>query len=175
MKILSEKTVFQAKFFQIKQIEIERNGKTYTKDYLDRQPFVVVLPITPDGQIYLERQFRDVLGKTTLEAVAGFIEVGEDPAVAAKRELKEETGLSAKNIQHIATWELNVNMNCQVYVYVATDLTEGETHFDDDEDIELVKMPFAQAVEHAANGKLPATAHVAAILLADRLQKEGKI
>jgi ADP-ribose pyrophosphatase len=175
MKILSEKTVFQSKFFQIKQIEIERDGKTYTKDYLDRQPFVVVLPLTENGEVYLEHQFRDVLGRTTLEAVAGFIERDEDPAIAAKRELREETGLVAENVQHIATWELNVNLKCKVHVYVATGLTQGETAFDEDENIELVKMPFDEAVAKAIAGELDATSHVAAILLVDKLKRENKI
>jgi ADP-ribose pyrophosphatase len=175
MAELSSKTVYQAKYFRIVQKQIERKGKTITKDFIERNATVSILPISETGEIYLEKQFRDAFGKDVLEIVAGNMENGDNPLESAKRELQEETGLQAAHWQQIANWELSVNMNSTQFVFVATGLTEGQPDTDDDEEITVIKMPLAEAVEKAASGEFIASSHVAALLLYDKLKKEGKL
>lgn len=166
------KTVYQAKYFRITQREIQRKGKTFTKDFIERNPSVFILPINDNGEIYVESQYRDAFGKTILEVVAGNMEEHADPLETAKRELLEETGLTAKEWKQIATWELSVNMNSPLYVFVAQNITEGRPVPDDDEEIEIIKMPFEEAVQKAVAGEFIASVHVAAILLYDKLRKK---
>jgi ADP-ribose pyrophosphatase len=172
---LSSKTVYQAKYFRIVQKQIERNGKTFTKDFIERSSVVSILPITDQGEIYLEKQYRDAFGKEILEIVAGTMENDDNPLESAKRELQEETGLTAANWKQIASWELSVNMLAKQYIFVATGITEGPSHLDEDEQIDVIKMPFEEAVEKAVSGEIIATTHIAAILLYDKLKKDGKI
>ncbi len=175
MKVLSQKIVFKSKFFRVEQKVIERNGKTFTKDFIERNPAIFILPVGSDGDIYLINQYRDTFRKTTLEVIAGMMEHDKDPLEAAKRELEEEIGLIAKSWKQLITWELSVNMNAKIHVFVATDLQEGKQHLDDDEVIERVKMSLEKALEKVETGEIVAASHAAILLLFDKLKKEGKI
>lgn len=175
MKILSTKTVFTSKYFKVNQNTIERDGKTFTKDFIERNPTVLIIPYTADNEIYLESQFRDALGKLSLELVAGNIELNDEPFATAKRELEEEAGLTAKIWKKLGEWDFSVNMSAKIHVYAATALEEGKQHLDFDEEISLIKMPLEQALEKIEKGELTAASHIAALLLFDRLQKEGKL
>jgi ADP-ribose pyrophosphatase len=173
--ILSTKTVFQSKFFQVNQVEIERDGKKFTKDIIAKTPVVEILPITENNEIYLESQYRDAFGETILEVIGGKIDPNEDLEKAAQRELEEETGLTATHWKQIATFELGANMQEKIYVFYATGLSLGKANLDEDEKIELIKMPLAQALEKIATGEIFVASDVAAILLLDKMMKEGKI
>lgn len=173
--ILSTKTVFQSKTFKVDQVEIERNGKVFRKDIISRDPHVVILPLTDENEIYMIEQFRDVYKKTLLELAAGYIEKDEDPLVGAKRELQEETGLTAKQWQHVTTINTSANMHSTIHIFLAKDLTLGTAQQEEDEDISLIKMPLEEAVKKVLDGEIFISAYIAAILLLDKLKREGKI
>ena len=174
-KVLSQKTVFQSKYFRVDQAVIERNGKTITKDLIIRNETAIILPITPENEIYLVSQYRDALKNVALEVVAGTIEAGDDPLESAKRELAEETGLAAKAWKKIATINLSANLVSTAHVFLAQDLTQNEAHPDDDEEIEVLKIPFEEAVKKVMTGEIAIASNMAAILMLDKLQKKGKI
>ena len=174
-KVLSKKVVFQSKKFRIERVEIERNGKIFSKDMMIRDPHVIILPLTKNNDLYLLNQYRDALQRVNLEAVAGFIDGNEDPLTSAKRELKEETGLEAKEWQQIADFNVSPNMISRAYVFVAKDLEEGKPELEDDEEIELIKIPLSEAIEKVVSGEMNTSSHAAAILLFDKLLQEGKI
>ncbi len=174
-KLLLKETVFKSKYYQIDQVTIERNGKTFKKDLVTRVPVVMILPITENNEIYLIEQFRDSLQKVLLETVAGKIKPNETLLDNAKRELKEEAGLTAKIWKQISTFHVSANMKGEVSVFVATDLAEGQQDLDTDEEIKVIKIPFAEALEKIEAGEISVSSNVAAILLLDKLRKEGKI
>jgi ADP-ribose pyrophosphatase len=174
MSVLSRKTVFTSKKFNVIQHVIKRNGKTFTKEIIERRSVIVVIPYT-DKEIYIQSQYRDALEKVTLEVVQGTIEEGDDPEETAKRELREEAGLVAKTWKKLAVWDVNAMMNMKMYVFAATDLEEKEQKLEFDEDIEIMKMPLGKVLEKIENGEMTIGSHIAAILLFDRLKKEGKL
>jgi len=174
-KILSTKTVYQSRTFKVDTVEIERNGKVFTKDIITRSPHVMILPLTKENELYMIREYRDVYQKTLLEVVAGYIEDNEDPLVGAKRELQEETGLTANNWKQLTTIHTSANMNSTIHVFLAKDLTEGPSHQEEDEDIALIKMPFEEAVKKVFDGEIFISAYISSILLLDKLMKEGKV
>lgn len=174
-KILSQKTTYKAKFFHIDQVTYERNSTAITKDVIIRNQIVQILPLTPENELYLIREFRDVYQKFLLETIGGHMDKDELPLEAAKRELKEETGLSAKNWSKLMTMNLSSNIESVYHIFLATDLIEGEAKLDSDEDIQLIKIPLSQAVEKVVNGEITLATNISVILLLDKLQKEGKI
>lgn len=176
-QFLSKKTVFKSKFFEVKQVVVQRpNGKQFTKDIIYRNPVVFILPVTDNNEIYLLSQYRDAYGKRLLEVVAGTIEEEHaDPLAIAKKELHEETGITAQKWKQLTTLTLSVNMSANIHVFLAQDLQEGVAHTDDDEDIEVIKMPFDEAVQKALNGEINTASHMGVILLLDALKKEGKL
>lgn len=173
-KILSTETVLKSKYFYVDKVAIERGGKTFTKEIIRRIPAVIILPINEFDEIYLVSQFRDSVQEVLLETVAGHIEKGDTPLESAKKELQEETGLTAKNWKQIGTFYVSANMDAVVHIFYATDLTEGEQNLDFDEDIEVVKVPFSEALRKVANGEIHVSNNIAAILLLDKLKREGK-
>jgi ADP-ribose pyrophosphatase len=175
MKILSTQIVFTSKYFKVRRNHIERDGKEFTKEIIERNATVIILPYTENNDVYIESQFRDALGKKIFEMVGGTIEEGGDPLETAKRELLEETGLSAKNWKKLAEWNLSPNINAKIYFYAATELQEGKQQTDIDEEITVLKMPFAEVLKKIETEEIYIAAHISAFLLFDRWQKEGKL
>lgn len=123
--------------------------------------------ITDDGRIVLVKQFRKPVERVVLEAPAGKIEDGEDPGVTVERELKEETGYSAKDIKLMTVIEPSVGYTTeQLYIYLATGLTPGETDFDENEAIDIVEYDFDEAYRMAASGKIRDAKTAVAIFMA---------
>lgn len=174
-KILSQKTVYNSKYFRVEKREEENDEKIVSKDYVVRDPIVMIIPLTTDNQIYLARQYRGALDKISTELFAGHLDAREDPLDGAKRELKEESGLTAGTWKHLAQFHISANMEATVDIFVAEDLIEGASEQEADEDIEMIKISFAEAIEKIENGEIDAASHVAALLLLDKLRKEGKI
>jgi ADP-ribose pyrophosphatase len=174
MKILSTNTVFSSRYFKVNRNNIERNGKTFTKDFIERVTSVFIIPYDNDG-IYIESQYRDAYNKKLIEVVAGKIEKNDAPLDSAKRELLEEAGLTAKKWKKIAEWDLSANMLAKIYVFVATDLEVHKQQLDEDEEIEIIKMPVDKVVEKIENGEITVASNVAALLLFAKLKKEGKL
>lgn len=175
MKVVSTKTVFTSKYFKINQSIIERTGKTFTKDFIEKNPCVMVIPYTEKNEIYVTSQFRDSLNQVTLELVAGNIEKNDDPLESAKRELKEEAGLIARTWKKLYEWELVGSMKAKFYVFAATDLEEGEQQLDFDEEITIMKLPLEKILQKIENAEINIASHIAGLLLFDRLRKEGKL
>ncbi len=174
-KIYSEKIIFKSKFFKIKQVTLKRNGRKFTKDIIERSSIALILPLTEKNEVYLVTQYRDALKKVSLEVIAGMMDKNETPLQAAKRELQEETGLTARNWIQIATLNISANMIAEAHVFVARNLKEGVPNLDEDEDIQTVKMHMKDAVKKALNGEIAITSNISALLIADSLQKEGKL
>ncbi len=174
-KTLSKKIVFQSRHFRVEEIVVTRDSKQFTKQLIERMPIVLVLPYTADGQIYLESQYRDAFERHCIEVIAGHIDPDEDPLAAAKRELAEETGLTAASWKKVASLELSTNMRAPIHIFFATDITEGKADLQDDEVIELLKMPLTEALEKITSGEIFATSHITTLLLFDKMKREGKL
>ena len=145
------------------------NGNKGVREVVRHPGAVCVIPITDDGDIIFVNQFRYAFNKVTLEIPAGKLEKGEDHLEAALRELSEETGLSAKNV--VPMGELYTTpalIDEVIYMYLATDLQEGEQHLDEDEFINTVKIPLKKAVEMVMNGEIRDSKTQIMILKADK-------
>jgi ADP-ribose pyrophosphatase len=174
MSVLSTKTVYTSKYFKVIQKTIERNGQKFTKDIIERNSSVIIIPYIKD-EIYLESQYRDSFDRMNLEVVQGTITTGDDPLETAKRELQEEVGLTAKTWKKLAEWELSAILKAKQYIFAATDIEQTEQHLEFDEEIEVMKMPLEKVLHKIENGELTTASHIAALLLFDRLRREGKL
>lgn len=128
------------------------------------------LPVFEDGTVALVRQWRYPLGKYSLEIAAGRIEPGHTPEETAARELEEEMGLRARELQRIG--EFNVAPGyCEerIFVYLAKGLEPCEQNLDDDEEIEVVRMPFDEAIAMVHNREIDDAKSIITLLLARAL------
>ncbi len=150
-----------------------KNGGTSYREIVEHNGGSVVVPITEDGKVVLVRQFRKAVEKTVLEVPAGKIEIGEDPFTTVKRELREETGYTAENIEFMIKMYPTIGYSTEIlYFYIAWGLTPGETNFDDSEDIEVVEMDLEEAYEMVVSGEIEDGKTIAALLVAREKVKE---
>lgn len=150
-------------------------GTTAWREVVRHPGAVVVVPVDDQGNVYLVRQYRYPYGRVLLEVPAGKLEPGEQPFPAARRELEEETGARARHWTELGQMLPTPGFCDEVqHVYLARGLELGESHPDEDELLEVVRLPLKQAQEMAVDGRLEDSKTVAAILRASRiLEREG--
>jgi len=128
------------------------------------------IPWFEDGTIALVRQWRYPMGRYSLEIAAGRIEPGDTPEQTAARELEEELGLRASKLRKLA--EFNVAPGyCEerIYVYLATGLANSVQNLDDDEEIESVRLPFAEALDMVRRGEIDDAKSIVGLLTASSI------
>ena len=126
---------------------------------------IAIVPLDDEGNTWLVGQDRYTLGAYSWEVPMGGAASDEEPLDAAKRELKEETGLSAAkwtSIMHLHT--SNSITDEEGFVFLAENLSEGEPEFEETEKLEIRKLSFEQALEMVNNGQITDAISVAAIL-----------
>lgn len=172
-KKLTSQPVFDGVLLHVKKDEVELpNGNKAVREWIEHPGASAVIPLLPDNQIILVRQFRYPVGKVTLEVPAGKLDkVGEDPIECARRELSEETGYSAGKIWKLTTIATTVGFtNEYIHLYAASDLKAGELHPDSDEFINVVKVPLTAALQMVETGKIfDAKSAVLILLLAKQV------
>ncbi len=124
-----------------------------------------ILPLDANGDVVLVRQWRYALGRTLLEAPAGRIEDGDDPATTARRELEEEAGYAAGTIESLGSILVAPGYTTErIHIFLATDLTPVPPRPDEDERIEVVKMPFEEALARIDGGEIDDAKTIVALL-----------
>ena len=136
-----------------------------------------VIPVDEEGYVYLVRQFRSPFGRVLLEIPAGKLDVeNEDRLLAAQRELREETGIHAEHWTKLNDLYTTVGFcdEC-ISIYLATGLTRGSQHLDPDEFLNVVRIPFAEALRMAEKNMIHDSKTVIGLLLAEKyLIEENK-
>ncbi len=163
-KRLSRKKVFEARddrtvYMELFQDRVRTpNGRTLRYTHYSSSDVVVVVPFLDAERVIMIKQYRYPLDKVMLEFPAGHVEKGEGRLATARRELKEETGYTARRIEHVYDYHPSVSKSRQtVHVFRATGLADGTTNHDSTEDIsvkvvklrDLERMIAGQKVENA--------------------------
>jgi len=151
------------------------DGKEARRDLVHSYGGVVILPVDENGNVTLVHQFRYAHGRVLLEAVAGKLEKGEEPYAAALRELREETGLTAKKWDYLGAIETSPGfLTEQLYLYLARDLTPGDQQLDEGEFLEPVRMSLREAEAMALDGRIDDGKTVCVLTRARALLEKGE-
>ncbi len=126
-----------------------------------------------DGFVLLVRQYRYAYGEEIYEIPAGKLNPGEDPALTAQRELKEETGVTAKVRLLYTLYPTPGYTNELLYVFEAYDAEEGEQRLDEGEFLNVVRMPLEEAYRKIETGEIRDAKTVVA-LLHDKLVRAAR-
>lgn len=167
-ELISSETLLQGRAFRIRRDRLKTPDGRETKfDIIEHGGSVVIVPMDADGNLLFVRQYRHAAGADLLELPAGTLDEDEDPAVCAAREIREETGFAADNIQKIGDFYLAPGYSTEfMHVYLARHLRHDPLEADADEFLSVEKMPLAEALRKAEKGEIPDAKSLAALLLA---------
>lgn len=172
-KTLASDVVYEGCIFTITRDTAElENGTSAQRDVLHHHGGVCVIPIDDDNEVYLVRQFRYPFGEITLEVPAGKLEKGEDHAECGRRELLEETGLTCREYTYLGEiYPLPAYSTERIHTYLARGLELSEQKLDDDEFLDVVKIPLEDAVDMVLDGRIKDSKTQIVILKAALLMK----
>lgn len=180
-KLVEKQLDFEYKFEgKIVRLRVDNallpNGETAKREVVEHNGGVMVAPMDSDGNLYFVRQFRYPYMEVVTELPAGKLEKGEDPFEAGKRELREETGAEAG--RYVPLGQLYPSPGyCGeiIHMYLALDLTFGEQNLDEDEFLDVLKIPLPEAVRMVMNNELKDSKTQTAVLKINLMKSEGKI
>lgn len=171
-KTLRIQTVYENAWIRVEHHDIlNPAGKVgvYGKVHFKNRAMAII-PIDENGNTWLVGQYRYTPDEYSWEVPMGGGPIGMDLLESAKRELKEETGLTAAKWTEIMKIHTSNSVTDEVgFVYLAEDLTEGETEFEETEILQIKKLPFAEALDMVMKGEITDSISVAALLKAARI------
>lgn len=153
---ISSEEIYVGPVFRVTKDTIRLpDGRPGRRDLVHSLGGVVILPVDSEGRVTLVRQFRYAHGEALLEAVAGKLEKGEEPFPAAQRELREETGFTAKTWTPLGLIETSPGfLTEKLWLFLARDLTAGELDLDDGEFLNGETYSLEEAVRMAEDGRI---------------------
>jgi 8-oxo-dGTP pyrophosphatase MutT (NUDIX family) len=167
-ELIKSETLLQGRAFKVRRDYLKTpNGDDTKLEIIEHGGSVVLVPIDDDGNLLLVRQYRHAAEQELLELPAG-TRNGEEPfEECAAREIREETGMEAGNLQRVGDFYLAPGYSTEfMAVFLATELRHNPLQADFDEFLQVEKMPVQKAVELFQSGKMLDAKSLAAWLLA---------
>ena len=181
-KLVSSKLSFKGKVFNVYTDTLEEpGGHRHTKDVVRHNGSVVILAVDEstnpaDPDLILERQYRHAAGQYLIEVPAGTRDANEPPLAAAKREMIEETGYTAKRWTMLAKYYASPGFLAEwMQVYLARDLRPGTAKPEEDENLEVFRLPLSQAMRMVAAGEIHDGKTLIALSLYDAARRDGRL
>ena len=153
---IASETVYQGKLLRVKCDSVSlHDGKPATREYVEHNGAVMVIPVLDSGELVMERQYRYVLRRHCLEFPAGKIDPGEEPLATGRRELLEETGYVAGEWTYLATIHPTVAYSTErILVYLARGLRHQGRNLDAGEFLEVLNLPPGELLELVRTGEI---------------------
>ena len=166
-KIVDSKEVFHGKVFSVTADSVLEGDKTYQREVVRHPGSAAILPVFEDGTVALVRQYRHPAVRYLLEVCAGTLDERERPEEAAVRELEEELGLVAGKMELLSEFFVSPGY-CEekMWLYLATDLTGTAQRLEEDEMVEVVRLPLSRALEMISDGEIEDAKTIIGLMLA---------
>jgi len=177
-EVISREQIFKGHILDVQKWKVTLpDGAEAPREVVLHKGASAVVPVDADGNVYMVSQYRVAIGRVMQEIPAGKLDyAGEDRLEAAKRELREETGFTAAKWTHLGDIATTPGFSSEIIsLYLAEELTAGETDYDEDEFLNMEKLSFEEACERAVDGTYQDVKTVIGLLRAKAsLDKAGK-
>jgi ADP-ribose pyrophosphatase len=164
---LDSTNVYRGQEFEVSLDTVRENPITYVREVVHHPGSAAIVPVFDDGTIALVRQYRHPTVRYLLEVPAGSLDRGEVPEEGAARELEEELGLVAGRLEKLSEFFVSPGF-CEekMWVYLATELTETQSHLEADELIQPIRIPLSQALSMITTGEIEDAKTIIGLMLA---------
>lgn len=166
-QVIESETIFRGRVIEVTVDTVTEGEVTYKREVVHHAGSAVIIPVFEDGTIALVRQYRHPTSRYLLEAPAGTLRRGEAPEKGAARELEEELGLVSGRLEKLSEFFVSPGF-CEekMWVYLATDLSTTQQQLEDDEILEVVRIPFSQALAMITAGEIEDAKTIIGVMLA---------
>jgi ADP-ribose pyrophosphatase len=168
LEIIQSDTIFTGRAFSIKRYQMRLpDGRSTNFDIVQHPGAVTLVPVDEAGNILFVRQYRLGAEQDLLELPAGTLEPGEDPRLCAAREIREETGMGARELVQLGEFYMAPGYSTEhMYIYLATGLYPDPLPGDEDEFIQVESLAIEEAYRQVEQGQIEDGKTLAALLLA---------
>ena len=175
-KTIKSERIYEGAIINLRRDEVTVQNGTSMREIIEHNGGAVLAAVTGEGKLVMVRQYHKPAGRVMLEVPAGKIDPGESAEAAAKRELKEETGYTAGKIKFLMQFYPSVGYSEEIlYLYLCTDLTPGETNFDENEAIDIEEYEISRLHRMVMDGDIQDAKTIIAIMAVKNLLEEGKL
>jgi ADP-ribose pyrophosphatase len=175
MKSHNHRIVFSGLVIDIEQMDVEIGQRgSHTYQIIRHPGGAGVLPVHDDGTVSLIHQLRPAVDVVMLEIPAGRLSPGEPPAVCASRELREETGMKVDRLIPLGIVHSSPGVFDEiVHLFAASGISQGDAQPEADEEIEVLRLPLAEALQMASDGRISDAKTLVALFRWDLLTRSG--
>jgi ADP-ribose pyrophosphatase len=154
-ELVSSEEIYRGRIFDVTVDTVREGGQTYKREIVHHPGSAAIVAVFDDMTVALVRQYRHAVVRYLLEIPAGTLASPERPEEGAARELEEELGVTAARLEKLSEFFVSPGfVEEKMWVYLATDLTETAQRLEEDEMIEIVRVPFTRALEMVASGEI---------------------
>ncbi|MBI5300651.1 MAG: NUDIX hydrolase [Chloroflexi bacterium] len=155
-EILRSEYLYRGRVVKLRLDQVRlANRSVVAREIVEHRGAVAMVPLDAQNRVVMVRQYRSAAAREMLEIPAGTLEDGEDPALCATRELKEETGYTALEWHDLGFFYSSPGFSTEkMTLYLARQLTAGNASPEDDELIHTEHIPFAEAIAKIERGEI---------------------
>ena len=175
-KTLSSEVLFEGRVVTLtKDVALLENGETSIREVVHHHGGACIVPYFEDGTLCMVRQFRYAMQQELWELPAGKLEKGEDPFLAAQRELEEECGVTAERFINLGVLYPTVGYDSEkIYIWAAKGLKPTSQHLDDGEFLDVAGLPFDDVLQMVMTDEIRDSKTVTAMLKYAWLRQRGE-
>jgi ADP-ribose pyrophosphatase len=168
---IESKDIYQGRIVNLRVDTVQLpSGRTTTREIVEHEDAVCVVPIDEDNNVLMVRQYRKAAQLNLLEVPAGGVEAGESPEETVLRELQEEVGVTSGSLRRLSGFWVSPGWATEfMHAYLATDLSPASLPADDDEYISVERVPLDSIPGLIDSGEIQDSKSIASLLLALRV------
>ncbi len=154
-ELISSEEIYRGRIFDVTVDTVREGEQTYKREVVHHPGSAAIVAVYDDMTVALVRQYRHAVVRYLLEIPAGTLASPERPEEGAARELEEELGVTASRLEKLSEFFVSPGfVEEKMWVYLATDLTETAQRLEEDEMLEVVRVPFSRALEMIEGGEI---------------------